>query len=250
MEKTAKKKTKNAQGLFRQPTVEYWLEGRRVPSGTPGAEKQRKLSKKWYAKIKDGTTGRWRAVPLSTDLGVARKMRARLTLGEEAARAGVVDPLARHQGDPVRDYLDPFMQFLRDVQQDGERHVADTVRQVEAVLDGCQIKTVGDLQSSYEKVSEFLIGLEVGPRTKNMYWGAVIFFCKFLTEEKRRLKQNPLESLPVRPTPKAEARRRRRALPLDQLQKFVEVVRTRPLDNARTATQKRKSCPSQMLCNI
>ena len=68
--------------------------------------------------------------------------------------------------------------------------------------------------------------------------------------KKKRLKQNPLEALPVRPTPKADARRRRRALPLDQLQQFVEVVRTRPLANARTAIQKRKDRPSETHCNL
>lgn len=250
MANTAKKKTKNAQGLFRQPTVEYWLDGRRVTKNTPGAERKRKLSKKWYCKVKDGTTGQWKAVPLSTDLGVAKKMRAQLILGGEEGRAGLIDPLAKHKGDLVRDYFDSFKEYMRDVQGDGDRHIADTVRLVEAILDGCEITTISDLQSCYEKVSEFLVGLDVGPRTKNMYRGAVIFFCKYLTSEKKRLKQNPLEALPVRPTPKAEARRRRRALPLDQLQKFVEVVRTRPLDNARTATQKRKARPSKTLCNI
>jgi hypothetical protein len=98
-------KVKDGLGrLFKQPIVEHQLDGRRVPAGTPGAKKVRKFSSRWYAKVKDAATGRWKAVPLSTDKQVAKKMLARLIAGEEAERAGLVDDLARYRDDKVRDY--------------------------------------------------------------------------------------------------------------------------------------------------
>src|SRR4051812_30724871 len=101
--------------LFKQPIVEYRdAEGRRVPAGTSGARQVKKRSKKWYAKVKDAGSGRWKAVPLSADKGVARKMLARLIAAGEAERAGLLDPLDLHRADDVRDYFPAFREYMRD----------------------------------------------------------------------------------------------------------------------------------------
>jgi integrase len=217
-----------------------WVkDGKRVKPGTPGAEKVSKESAKWYGKVKDAETGRWRNVPLSRDKGVAKRILAKLLAAEDAERAGLVNPLDAFKGDAVRDYLPPFLAYMAE-QGDGPRHVKDTARLVNAVLDGCNIVTVADLAKCYEAVSDYLTALDCGPRTKNTYRQAVVSFCRYLTREKKRLASNPLIGLPTRPTPKAERRRIRRALTPDQLQHFVLSMTTRPLNNALEAARRRK----------
>lgn len=230
--------------LFKNSSVVWVLDGKRVKPGTAGAEKIVKLSKKWYGKVKDAETGRWRNVPLSKDKGVAKKMLAKLEAEEDAARAGLGDPLKQFKGEDPRDYLAAFQKYMKEA-GDGPRHVKATDQRVRAILDGAGIKTVADLGKGYEPVSDFITGLTSGPRTKNAYRQAIISFVKYLTKEKKRLPSNPYKELPVRPTPPAEARRKRRALSADDLQKFVRAVQTRPLDACIAAPTRRKFRPGR-----
>jgi integrase len=229
--------------VFKNSFVVWVLDGKRVKPGTPGAVQVRMESSKWYGKFKDSETGRWQAVPLSRDKGVAKRMLAKLIAEGDAARAGLIDPLDRYKGDDVREYLPAFKAYLKG-QGDGDRHIKNTARLIGKVLDAAGIKTVADLAKSYEAVSDYLTSLPVGPRTKNTYRQAIVSFVKYLTTEKKRLASNPLAALPIRAVPDAEKRRKRRALLPLQLQAFVNVVTTRPLVNAQTAIQRRKHRPS------
>ncbi len=230
--------------LFKNVSVVWMLGGQRVKPGTPGAVQVRKESAKWYGKVKDGETGRWRNVPLSKDRGVAKKMLAKLEAEEDAARAGVGDPLKQFKGEDPRDYLPAFQKFMEEA-GDGPRHIKDTAQRVRAILDGAGIKTMADLGKGYETVSDFITNLPSGPRTKNAYRQAIITFVKYLTKEKKRLPSNPYKELPVRPTPPAEARRKRRALSPGDLQKFVRAVQTRPLHACIAAPTRRKFRPGR-----
>ncbi len=230
--------------VFRNSSVLWVLDGRRVKPRTPGAEKIVKKSSKWYGKYKDARTGCWKKVVLYTDKGLSKRKLAQLVAEGDAEKAGLVDPFDRYKGEDVQDYLPAFKAYLKD-QGDGDRHIEDTARLIGKVLDGAGIKTLGDLAASYEAVSDYLTALAVGPRTKNTYRQAIVSFAKFLTVEKKRLAENPLVALPVRPVSDADRRRKRRALLPEQLQAFVRVVTTRPLVNAQAAIQRRKYRPSR-----
>jgi integrase len=235
--------------LFRNSSVMWVLDGRRVKPGTPGAEKVVKKSSRWYGKYKDARTGCWTKLALSSDKGVSKRMLAKLVAEGDAEKAGLVDPFDRFKGDDVQDYLPTFKAYLKD-QGDGDRHIENTARLIDKVLDAASIKTLGDLAASYEAVSEYLTSLPVGPRTKNTYRQAIVSFAKYLTVEKKRLSVNPLMALPVRPVGDADKRRKRRALSSEQLQAFVRVVTTRPLVNAQEAAQRRKYRPSRHPANL
>lgn len=77
--------------LKRPVIVSHWLDGRRVPAGTPGAEKRSKAASKWYGY---GVPGRPKPVPLCADKRAAQQMLARLVAGGERAAAGLADPAA------------------------------------------------------------------------------------------------------------------------------------------------------------
>ena len=51
----------NEGELFKQRITRYYdAEGKRVRAGTPGARKEVVESKKWYARLKDPSTRKWR----------------------------------------------------------------------------------------------------------------------------------------------------------------------------------------------
>lgn len=227
--------------VFKQTYTVWTKDGERVPAGTEGAEKTTHESGKWYGKIK--TPKGWQAVPLATDKSVSRKMLARLVGQAEGEAAGIIDPLAKFKDEDPRDYLPPFLLHMREA-GDGETHIKGTGRQINAVLDGAGIKTLAGLEGGYENVSDFLTGLKASPRTKNTYRQAMVSFGKFLTKERKRIKTNPFLEIPSRPTPKATAVRRRRAITAEQLRHLIDTVQKRPLENVLNAACLRKSRPS------
>src|SRR5689334_19348931 len=63
-------------------------EKRRVPKGTPGAERVEEESSKWYGRL----PGSEKAIPLSKNKRVAQEMLAALLLKQDRARVGLNDP--------------------------------------------------------------------------------------------------------------------------------------------------------------
>src|SRR3954469_19512963 len=96
--------------LFKSRTTAYYLDGRRVPKGTPGAKRRLLKSVKWYGKWKEG--GRWRSKALSADKARAQSMLAALTTDAERGSVGLGNPYVEPLARPLADHLEDFRRTL------------------------------------------------------------------------------------------------------------------------------------------
>ncbi len=127
--------------LFKQTTVCWRLDGKRVPAGTPGAVKVAVKSRKWY-----GTVG-GKKTPLSVDKAVAGRMLNRLRAEADLDRAGMADPFADHRRRPLREHLDDYIADLR-ARGDDARHVSIVASRLRALLAGCGFVFHADVSAS------------------------------------------------------------------------------------------------------
>ena len=127
--------------LYKQTTVCWRLDGKRVPAGTPGAVKVAVKSRKWYGTI-DGVK-----TPLSVDKAVAARMLNRLRADADLRRAGMADPFADHRRRPLREHLADYVADLH-ARGDDARHVAIVSSRLRALLAGCGFVFVADVTAS------------------------------------------------------------------------------------------------------
>jgi integrase len=218
-----------AGDLFKQKIIRYIRDGRRVPAGTPGAKQVIQESRKWYGRLKDPSTGKWVLLPLSPDRRAARTLYAKREAELEQGAAGLVDPFKRHKKGPIEDHVAAYLSDLAEKGRD-ERYRTQTERLINAVVDGCKVKTLEQLLNA-EKVDDFLTSLRCSARTKNTYRQAVIGLCNYLIGKKKLPRPNPLLDTTRR---KGEVKRKRRALPKEALQRLLDAARQRPLLEAMT----------------
>src|SRR5262245_33110364 len=128
--------------LFRV-RITRWLVGtKRVPPGTPGARKVTRLSKKWYADLRQ-PDGRVRRTPLSTNRQVAQTMAGdhlrRLARGE----GGHTDPFERHRATTLAEHIKAWGEEVAQGRKGkgggppGAKHVGSTTLHARRVL--CQL---------------------------------------------------------------------------------------------------------------
>lgn len=182
-------------------------------------------SEKWYGEYRD-KNGKIRRVPLSTDKQAAKAMLADLERVAERRKAGLIDDYADARkavtGGMVAEYLSHLA-----LKGDGERHIADTTRLLNTVIRECGFATLADLRA--DTLDGFLARLKKrgrSARTINTYRQAAMGFGNWLVRLKKAMPFNPLaESTKAQ----GETRVKRRALPLDDLRRLLDVARTRPL---------------------
>src|SRR4051812_31243637 len=109
--------------LFKVTVIQYWLHdcwvgpdgrpcakdapgarfvrARKVPKGTPGAQKVKKKSGKWYGRV----PGTAKPVPLSANKVAAQQILAALVKKAELRRVGINDPYEEHRKRPLVDHL-------------------------------------------------------------------------------------------------------------------------------------------------
>src|SRR5262245_8697952 len=92
-------------------------------------------SKKWYGKVRLAN-GRWRSVPLSTDKQAAQAMYRELLSREERRRAGLVDEFAESLTTGIQELVPKYLKHL-ELKGRCPRHVRDTTRLLDRVLEGC-----------------------------------------------------------------------------------------------------------------
>jgi integrase len=126
--------------VFKKVTTAWRLAGRRVPAGTPGAEKVSVRSRKWY-----GSAG-GRHVPLCRDKRAAEQMLARLEADAALAGVGIADPAGRHRTRPLAGHLADYAAHLR-AKGDTDAHVRLTTGRVAALLAGCGFDVIGDVDA-------------------------------------------------------------------------------------------------------
>ncbi len=200
--------------------------GSRVPKGTPGAKKVKEKSSKWYGQFKNPETGKWECVPLSTDKEASRTQLAEIVKAVERGQAGLIDP----HGTTKTQSLDTLKQaYLDDLRQQGRdgQYLYQTDRLLKKVFHDCQVATLGQLTA--DKLDTYLQSMTCSARTKNTYRQACFGLMNFLVR-KKKLAVNPLRQVS---RAVGDEKRKRRALPLDQLQRLLDAARTRPLDEAR-----------------
>ena len=141
---------------FKKQTTTWKLGDRRVPPGTPGAEKVVTVSAKWY-----GTAG-GRHVPLCRDKQTAERMLRKREADQGLAEVGLTDPFAEHRRRPLADHLADFAAHLR-AKGDTEEHVRLTAARVTAMFDGCGFGRLGDVDAG--RAAEWLAALRRPART-------------------------------------------------------------------------------------
>jgi integrase len=214
--------------IFKQRTTRYFdANGKRVGPETPGARKVVVESRKWYGRLQDPKTKKWKLVPLARDKQVARKKLSDLDRELALGEVGLIDPFLQTKQAPITEHVEAYLVDLKEQGRD-ERYRKQTRREIDKVLAACDAERLADLTA--DKVDAFLTRLTCSARTKNSYRQAVLGMCNFLVKKKKL----PFNPLLVTTRRKGEAKRRRRALPANILQKLLETARQRPLIEART----------------
>jgi integrase len=222
-------------------------QGNIVPKGTPGSLKSKEKAEKWYAEWYVG--GKKKRKPLATDKSVAQKMLADLVVEFEKGTAGMTDPYKEHRERPllehVTDYLKALQRTVKD-EEGSQKHYKERKRLLKTALAGIKVvptkteeerdqvlqgMTLADVTDV--ALSRFLQTLGTAARTRDTYRGATVTFCNWLTsvEGGKRVQYNPLLEVPVQ---KGKKVRKRRALTPEQIQKVLDVARTRPLEEVMT----------------
>jgi integrase len=135
-------------------------DGQRVTKATPGAVRVRHVSKTWFGRWTDGAGERHQA-RLSKDKDIARRMLAKLAGDAQLAGVGIEDPFADSRGRPLSDHLADFERYLSG-KGDALEHVASTLRQCRAVVDGCRFAKIKDVRAS--AVVDYLARRRAGSR--------------------------------------------------------------------------------------
>lgn len=216
--------------VFKRTFTRYVdAQGRRVTKETPGARRVPEKSSKWFGQYRDAD-GRWKRVPLSTDKTVARQMLAELEKQVERGKIGLVDPFAGHREAPIVSHVEAYRAHLRNKGVSSD-HLAETMRRLQAVLEGCRVRLLGDIR--LEPVEHFLASLAdagAGARTRNTYRSSIKAFVKWCIMT-RRMGDDVLAALaPAR----GEVRRQRRAPTEEEIERLLRAAAERPLAEAQT----------------
>jgi site-specific recombinase XerC len=169
------------------------------------------------------------------DETAARQVLADLERQSERVRAGLLTPaetrvaaqLAKSIGEHVEAYLTSL-----EASGACTKHVVETRRVLNRVLQGCGFGTLAELERSV--VERWLNRRRqegASGRTRNIDLTRVIAFGNWCIANSR-LTTNPFRGIPK--VNEAETRRRRRAMTEDELVRLLEVAHRRPLLDALT----------------
>src|SRR5262245_29558640 len=121
-----------------RPWIYRYLDsdGRRVPSGTPGARRVRERARKWYAQGVPGSPPKKR-IPLCGDKTAAQQLLAKLVRAAERGEAQLEDASTEAKKVKLSQHLADFADSLRDAGRTGEARVKKVVARCKRVFDGC-----------------------------------------------------------------------------------------------------------------
>jgi integrase len=205
--------------LIKVKYTEWWLNGRRVPPKTSGAEKRVRTSEKWYAYYREGT--KQKKVPLCADKTAAKAMLADFLRTKDLTKAKIVDPRQKHYDRKISEHLDEFLPVMRargKSEKDKDRKEAI----LRAFVGG--LNSLTDL--THEAIDHYLAGVKGSSGNKKKHLSAISVFVAWLVK-KDRIEGNPLERVDA-PTGSKKTKERR-ALTVEQIQKLLDAARARPL---------------------
>lgn len=221
--------------LWKKTTTRTVLDGKRVPSGTPGASKIRTQSPKWYGVLKRADGNR-QEIPLTHDETSSRTLLARLQTEQDRLKALGLTDRSKERLKPLPALIEGYHEYLAS-KGSTARHVSLTIQRIQFIAEALNAKHLSDL--STDGVERLLTKWQrIGSRTTrkgrkaiplsiesaNHYRRSIKAFSRWLwlsevtdTDQLRRLSiQNS----------KRDKRRIRRAIDPSDLQKLIKTTAT------------------------
>lgn len=188
--------------LFKQITVDWLLNGKRVASGTPGAQPVKRKSRKWYGEYRDHT-GKKIRVPLAVSKAAAEKMLAdRVKQAEDILSGRITEQQAKFGGLPLVEQLDQWQKALAS-RGTSRKHVSQTIERVRKLVKWCEFVWPNDLSAA--KAQEALAEHVCGTKTRAYYVREAKAFSRWLS---RRIGRDVLAEL-ASPSQRSKAYERR-----------------------------------------
>jgi integrase len=214
-----------------------------VTTGKDGAERIRDESGTYVARYRDGNG---HVVEVSTqcrDKTAAQSVLADLERKGERVRAGLLTPAeartVEHLTVPISEHVAAYITSL-EASGATPKHVAESRRVIDSVLEGCGFATLADLErSAMERWLNARRQANASARTRNVDLIRLIAFANWCTEN-GRLTANPFKGI-TRADEKADPRRKRRAMAEDELKRLLDVANRRPLLEALTVRRGKRS---------
>jgi integrase len=207
-----------------------------VTTGKDGFDRIRVESGTYFARYRDGNN---HVVELPTgcrDKTAAQSVLVDLERKGERVRAGLLTSAesrtAEHLATPIGEHLAAYVTSL-EASGATPKHVAESRRVIESVLEGCNFATLADLErSAMERWLNARRQSTASARTRNVDLIRLIAFDNWCVGN-GRLTANPFKGV-ARADEKADPRRKRRSMTEGELARLLDVARDRPLLEALT----------------
>ena len=208
----------------------------KVIIGRDGSKRISQQAKAYTARYRDAN-GRMRDVPTHCrDKAAAMQILAKFETEAEKVRAGILSPeeveTSKHADRPIADHLEAYLEYLslkrvrgRTVSQHYRRNLRS---RMERLIRDCRFRRLADITEI--KVRQWLAKGEkagLAPATRNEYLISAKSFCNWAVGT-NRLPANPIAKV-EKAEAKSDARRKRRALTVEEVRRLLEAARKRPV---------------------
>ncbi len=188
---------------------------------------ERAVGAVWWVQF--AVNGRLHRKTLKTkDKRVAQMRALQMVERKERKAVGLADPFEEHRDRPLADHVEEFLAFLRDrdVSQD---HLKDRAHCLTSYLEASHATTLGriDLVEAQRWLAD-LAASGLSARSVNKRFQTLRQFGHWLVRARRHT-HNPFEGLCTR-NEETDRRRVRRALTEEELARFLDAARRRPLE--------------------
>ena len=214
-----------------------------MTTGRDGAERIREESSTYFARYRDGNGLVVETATGCHDKTAAQNVLADLERRAERVRAGLISPAeartAEHLATPIVEQVEAFITGLK-ASGTSAPYVAEMRRTLKRVFDGCEFRTLADLErSAVERWLNHRRETKASARTRNADLAALTTVVNWCVGN-RRLTANPFRGIP-KANQAADPRRKRRAMTEAELVRLLDAARRRSLLDALTVRRgKRK----------
>jgi integrase len=192
----------------------------------------------YYARYRDAEQIVHEASTGCKDETAARQVLSDLERQVDRVRAGVVTTkevrVASSRATPIDEHVEAFL-VSREARGCTAKHIRESKRILKAIFDGCEFRTLADLDRS--RLEVWLNARKdagASARTRNTDLTTIITFANWCSDPNvGRLASNPFLRM-TKANAKADPRRRRRAMTEKELIRLLAVARERPLAEALT----------------
>jgi integrase len=210
--------------VWRKQTIRWRLKGINVPRGTPNAQRNVTLSRRFYGTIRLAS-GRLKQVPLADGRNDSRAILRRLQAEQDEYRSyGRSASFIRERQRPLLELLDEYEAFLA-AKGNTSKYVAMQGKRIRKLLTTAKVKTLDDLDAGriLKALATWRTTLKRhGISASNHYLIAIKGFSRWLWTQ-RKSPDDPLVGL-RRLNAETDRRRVRRPLTPDELQRLTSVT--------------------------